>query len=122
MRQIKDQPDDAGTLLPKKKGPPEGRRFAKGASGNPKGRPAISKDIRDLCRSFGPHCVKRLRELVDSEDERVATMAANSLLDRGFGKPNQPIDVDATLTVAAEFENFVRQLNAPRPRVIEHES
>jgi hypothetical protein len=31
--------------------------------------------------------VSRLIELIDSEDERVAVVASNAILDRAFGKP-----------------------------------
>ena len=40
-----------------------------------------------LARQAAPHAIIRLIELMDSDDERVAAVACNSILDRAFGKP-----------------------------------
>jgi hypothetical protein len=40
----------------------------------------------DLARQAAPYAVHRLIELMDSEDERVAAVACNSILDRAFGR------------------------------------
>ena len=47
-----------------------------------------------LARALAPRAVERLGELLESEDERVAAVAANALLDRAFGRPqpNRPED------------------------------
>jgi hypothetical protein len=39
-----------------------------------------------LARQAAPYAVCRLIELMDSEDERVAAVACNSILDRALGK------------------------------------
>jgi hypothetical protein len=39
-----------------------------------------------LAQQAEPYAVRRLIELMDSEDERVAAVACNSILDRAFGK------------------------------------
>jgi hypothetical protein len=43
-------------------------------------------------RQHGPDAIERLVELMSSENERVALSAAQALLDRGFGKPQQSVD------------------------------
>ena len=40
-----------------------------------------------LAQQAAPYAVNRLIELMDSDDERVAAVACNSILDRAFGKP-----------------------------------
>jgi hypothetical protein len=58
----------------KRRGP--GRPFVPGQSGNPNGRP---KDV----------LAKLMRE---AESERAQASAASAILDRGCGKPTQPVD------------------------------
>lgn len=69
--------------------------FQPGQSGNPGGRPKASARVRDAARE---HTEAALQVLVDiavsgtSEAARVS--AATAILDRGYGKPTQPIDGD----------------------------
>lgn len=67
-------------------------KFAKGMSGNPKGRPKVEGAIRELCRKHGKEAVEVLIGLMkDAENEAVRKAAADSLLDRGYGKAAQVI-------------------------------
>lgn len=68
-----------------------GRPFQKGQSGNPGGRPKVAGHIRELAREHGERAIERLVELMEGEDPRVARAAAADLLDRGYGKPSQPV-------------------------------
>jgi hypothetical protein len=67
--------------------------FAPGVSGNPNGRPKVVAEIRDLARVHGPHAIARLVELSRSRDGAVAVNACRTLLDRGYGRPEQAIAV-----------------------------
>lgn len=68
--------------------------WAKGESGNPGGRPKAEREVIDLARDGSKAAIERLVQLVGHEDGRVAIAAANSVLDRAFGKPTQPISGD----------------------------
>jgi hypothetical protein len=60
-----------------------------GRSGNPTGHSGLYGEAVSLARHAAPAAVKRLIELMSSDDERVASVACNSLLDRAFGKPRE---------------------------------
>ena len=64
-----------------------------GQSGNPKGRPKAELDIAALARSHAPEAMAALVLALDDPKTRVP--AATAILDRGFGRPMQPV-VDET--------------------------
>jgi hypothetical protein len=65
--------------------------FQPGQSGNPGGRPKENAEIKALARAHGKKAIEKLAAMLDSDDERIVTGAAQALLDRGFGKPSQAI-------------------------------
>lgn len=67
--------------------------FRKGQSGNPSGRPKTIKEVRDLAREEAPRAFRRVVKLIDSDDERVAFVAAQEVLNRAYGKPSQQVEV-----------------------------
>lgn len=71
--------------------PPEGRRFAPGQSGNPGGRPKVAAEVREAARALTDKAITTLEELLTCEENNVRLAAANSILDRGYGKPTQPV-------------------------------
>lgn len=60
-----------------------------GRSGNPGGRPKVAAEVQELARAHGPTAIERLAALMESENENVAIRAAETLLDRGYGRPPQ---------------------------------
>jgi hypothetical protein len=64
-----------------------------GQSGNPGGRPKVSAEIRDLARDHGAQAIERLVALMHSKNENVAVRAAEALLDRGYGRPIQGVEL-----------------------------
>ena len=73
--------------------PGKGRPFPKGVSGNPGGRPKVLGDVQELAREQSPQAIDTLAEIMSNEKAPPAARvaAANALLDRGYGKPTQPI-------------------------------
>ena len=78
--------------------------FTAGRSGNPGGRPKAAHDVQELARGYGPAGILKLAELAGLTDapgaasEAAQIAALNALLDRGFGKPTQPIEDDGDTT------------------------
>ena len=72
------------------------RQWKPGQSGNPRGHAAAYGEVVKLARQLSVRAMERLSELMESEDERVAAVAANSILDRAYGKPEvrrpEPVD------------------------------
>ncbi len=78
--------------------------FEKGRSGNPGGRPKKllpdGRSLVDIAMGYTPDALSTLAEIMQDKKAPAAARAtaANSLLDRGHGKPKQPIDVDLDIT------------------------
>ena len=66
--------------------------WQKGESGNPAGYPKKYAQIVKLARAYTGRAIDRLVELMESNDERVALLAAQALLERGWGKPREFAD------------------------------
>ena len=72
-----------------------GRPSRLGVSGNPGGRPKELRDIIDLARSHAPEAIESLAQIMTNLETQPAARvaAANAILDRGFGKPRQSVEV-----------------------------
>ena len=76
--------------------------FKPGLSSNPTGRPKADKTIRDLAREHTKEAILTLAEIAKNpkSSDSARVQAANSLLDRAWGRPAQYIEtanVDMTL-------------------------
>ena len=69
----------------------------RGQSGNPSGRPKQDQNIVELARAHGPRAIEVLAELVNNPKATASSraMAADRILDRGYGKPPQLTTTDA---------------------------
>jgi len=77
--------------------------WKKGQSGNPGGRPKGIAEITALCQQKSPAATKRIFQLIESEDERVALAAAQTVLDRAYGKPMQHSTVNLSKHDATDW-------------------
>ena len=72
-----------------------GRPFAKGQSGNPGGRPKLPAELRERAQAVTADMLDTLIALAKDTGQpgHVRVSAANSVLDRGHGKPTVSVDV-----------------------------
>ncbi len=82
--------------------------FKPGVSGNPGGRPKtpqtiaarrIFADVKALARECAPEAISTLKSvMLDAKSPPAARIgAATAILDRGYGKPNQTVDVTSII-------------------------
>jgi hypothetical protein len=81
------------------------RMWQPGQSGNPAGHSGEYGATIRLAQRAAPKAMRWLIELTDSEDERVAAVACNAILDGAFGKPK----------VAEEKDDLVARVEAMSP-------
>jgi hypothetical protein len=65
------------------------RRWRPGQSGNPSGLNGQYGEAISLARQAAPDAVRRLIQLMSSDDERVSVVACNAILDRALGKARE---------------------------------
>jgi hypothetical protein len=97
-----------------------GRRFEKGASGNPGGLPAYVREVRLLAGQHSVAAIERLAKLIDHREPRVAIAAAVAILDRGGIKPFECfVDLQPSpgwQPTEEELDEIERSLMASKPR------
>ena len=75
----------------------------KKTGGRAKGSPnKVTADIKALAQAYTPAAMEELARLaLNAENEGARISTIRELLDRGYGKPTQPMDakVDASLTI-----------------------
>ena len=69
------------------------RPFPKGVSGNPGGRPKIPAELVDMARAASPAAMQRAIDLSGNPDGNIALKAIALILDRGYGKPMQGVEL-----------------------------
>ena len=71
-------------------------KFPKGQSGNPGGRPKVLGEVQELARQHAPSVIAEFARLALKPKNETARIAAiRELLDRGYGRPRQAMEVSA---------------------------
>ena len=91
-------------------------RFKVGHSGNAGGRPRDENKVAELACSYTTEAIDTLVELMrNGKDDRVRGIAAQALLERGWGKPR----VEVATTHKSDSESFIEALQEVAKRVNE---
>ena len=86
--------DTKAALKKNQSAAPSGKGGARPNSGRKPGK--VTAPLREIAREHMEKAVHALLHVLEDEDAPAAARvsAANSILDRGYGKPSQPIDGD----------------------------
>ena len=81
-------------------------RFKPGESGNPGGRPKEYAEVRELARKHTVEAIDKIVEIMNAKKSSGNTVlaAACALLDRGYGKPAQSVDLTTTPGAMSDSE------------------
>tara|TARA_R110000822_G_scaffold4905_2_gene21222 strand:- start:13005 stop:13385 length:381 start_codon:yes stop_codon:yes gene_type:complete len=77
------------------------------------GKPRKLSDPRVEAKKRGLKMLHVLYGIATAEECPPATrvQAANSILDRGYGKPEAHVDISGTIDITAQFSDFLRSLD-----------
>lgn len=89
---------------------PVGRRFQKGVSGNPGGRPSVSGPLKELAKAHTAEALETLVAALQADESRTRVAAAEALLDRGWGRPTQHHDIEASDLLVQRMNDAAKRL------------
>lgn len=94
--------------------PPVEKRWKKGQSGNPGGRPKKKIDSEKTAQEHAEEAIAALVEVMTNPKAAAVARvsAAQAILDRGFGRPTQAIKAEHSLS--SEFETLLADINEER--------
>jgi hypothetical protein len=80
-------------------------------------------DIKQAARAHCERAIERLAEHMESDDERVSTMACIAMVERGYGKPEQRTDASvvhkfAIVPEQMGEEEWLRHKGQPQPKAL----
>lgn len=71
-------------------------RWKPGTSGNPGGRPKEDPEMKAILKAACPKAAAKLVELLDCVNPKIVLSAANSILDRIYGRPKESVDMNVS--------------------------
>ena len=71
-------------------------RWKPGTSGNPGGRPKEDPEMKAILKAACPRAAAKLVELLDCVNPKIVLSAANSILDRIYGRPKESVDMNVS--------------------------
>lgn len=80
-------PEVLGAAVRRRPGRPKGSPKPEGSGRQPGTPNRVGKEARELAAKYTPKAFKRLGELAQHPDPKVAVLAIQQILDRRFGKP-----------------------------------
>lgn len=94
----------------RKKGNPAWQKG--GVSPNPGGRPAVIRDLREAAQGYSAEALETLASMMRDQASPPAAKvaAARELLDRGFGKAVQAVDVNSKVDMGATAAQVLMDL------------
>ena len=94
----------------RKRGRPPKNAFQPGNPGGP-GSPKTPPEIKAMIQAHGPVAIKLLIDTLNDTTARkdLRMKAAEILLDRGYGKPAQEVNVNAVGKMAIIFDPVLRE-------------
>ena len=63
--------------------------WQKGQAPNPTGKGGKFQEARSICREASPEAARKLVELIDDPDPKIAGWASEKVLERAWGKPKE---------------------------------
>lgn len=94
--------------------------FVPGISGNPSGRPKVTltdgRTLAEVAREHTAEAIAALAEIASNKAESASARvsAATALLDRGWGRPKQAVEIDVQET----YEQRMRRLGSTPPHLL----
>ena len=88
-----------------------GRPFKPGQSGNPGGRPKMPEDVREAFRALVPEAIQTIVYVMrHGKKDKDRTDAANSIIDRAYGKPTQMQDISLDMAGGLDVTAQIRRV------------
>lgn len=69
-------------------------QFMPGQSGNPSGRPKANPEVKAALKAASVDAARKLVELLNSKNDKVAFQAAQEILNRTEGKPRECVQME----------------------------